>query len=86
MSCEEHLYENILTLVQKHGAYKFTADDAQKIKDEEYVPCVEYASVEAIGHLVGMANYVVYHETMYPEESPFGEQNFDTTVIHCGIK
>jgi len=87
MSSEEHLYENILTLVQMHGAYHFTAADAERIKSENMVPEVGCASVEAIGHLVGMANYVVYNETMYPEAAnPFGEQNFDHSIIHCGIK
>ena len=72
MSLEEHLYENILELVKKHGPYHFTAKDAQKIKDEEMVQCVECASVESIGHLIGMANYVVQCETFYctVEEDP----------------
>ena len=88
MSCEEHLYENIIILVQKYGAYHFTAKDAQKIKDEKMVSCVECASVEAIGHLVGMANYIVYHETIWgvEEVAPFSEQAFDKDIIHCGIK
>ena len=88
MSNEEHLYENILTLVQKHGAYTFTPKDAQRIKDEALVPCTECASVEAIGHLVGMANYIVYHETIWgvEEVAPFSEQAFDKNIIHFGIK
>ena len=85
MSNEEHLYENILALVRKHGAYTFTAADARRIKNGKMVPCVECASVDAIGHLVGMANYVVYTETMYPEDvNPFKEGLGDT--IHVGVK
>ena len=88
MSNEEHLYENIITLVQKYGAYHFTKKDAQKIKDEGMVSCAEYASVEAIGHLIGMANYVVYLETIWgvTEVAPFSEQAFGKDIIHCGIK
>lgn len=62
MSNEEHLCENIIELVRKEGAYTLTEKDAERIKKENKIPCIELASVEQIKYLIRMANYVVGSE------------------------
>ena len=62
MSNEEHLCENIIELVRKEGAYTLTEKDAERLKKENKIPCIDLASVEQIVYLIRMANYVVGSE------------------------
>lgn len=67
MSCEEHLIENIIGYIQETGCYQL---DKNSKKYETFYENfskngVVEISREVFDWLVEMANYVVYHASIY---------------------